>query len=249
MRKILIFLAIFFVVTKMILVSAIFFYPKIIDTSDINISSQELVTITNQHREDIGLNPLNINARLTQAAFNKARDLLAGQYFSHTSPNGHKFSDWIKDVDYKYFYVGENLAIDFDNNKDVFAAWLASPAHKENIEKTQYQEIGVAALEGKYKNHSTIVVVQLFGTRILPANESSTNIPFNNWATNYFYQPTRWQKLSSLEMLDNFSYWNNHVLLIALGLLLITYQPHLKKSHKNTRMPIVSRYQTNIFKE
>ena len=249
MRKTLIFLTLFLVLTKIILVTAIFFFPKITTESIVDVDSQELIALTNQHREDLGLSQLSPNARLTQAAVNKARDLLTHQYFNHTSPEGKRFSDWIKDVDYKYFYVGENLAIDFDSNQDIFNAWLNSPTHRANIEKSQYQEVGMAVLEGKYKNHSTVVVVQLFGTRILPVNESMPDIPFSNWADNYFYQPTWWQKISSLEVLDNLNNWNNYALLVFLGLLLITYKPYIKRNHKSANTPIVSRYQTKIFKE
>lgn len=134
----------------------------------------ELIRLTNEYRKESGLNPLTVNPRLTQAAVNKAKDILAKQYFNHTSPDGRKFSDWIKDVNYEYFYVGENLAIDFTKPQDVFTAWLNSPKHKENIIRPEFQEIGIADIGGQFEDHSTQIVVQLFGSRVLGVSETST---------------------------------------------------------------------------
>src|SRR3990167_2315391 len=165
-KKILIASALMSITLKLILVITIFLYPNISLADNLDVNARELINLTNDYRKSLGLNELKPNARLTQAAVNKAQDLLTKQYFAHTSPANKKFSDWIKEVGYKYFYVGENLAIDFNNNQDLFQAWLNSPSHKENIIKPQYQEIGLAVLEGKYNNQTTVVVVQLFGSII-----------------------------------------------------------------------------------
>jgi len=154
--------------------AAVFLWPKNPPDSVGNSAANELIQLTNTYRRGLGLTELAINPRLTQAAVNKAKNLLAEQYFSHTSPAGKKFSDWVKEVNYAYFYVGENLAIDFDNPQEVFEAWLASPKHKENIERSEFQEIGVADLKGRFDGRETEIVVQLFGSRVLGVNEQST---------------------------------------------------------------------------
>ncbi len=162
--------------------------PEISYQPEENITPK-ILELTNDHRVKLGLSPLEVNPRLTQAAFNKAKDIITNQYFNHTSPDGKKFSDWIKEVNYKYFYVGENLAIDFDSPEEIFEAWLKSPKHKENIERPEFQEIGLATIKGKFKSRETIVVVQLFGSRVLGINENNLNndIPLTN---NYFYEPS-----------------------------------------------------------
>ena len=135
--------------------------------------AEEIISLTNQYRVNLGLSQLTANPRLTQAAVNKANDILAKQYFNHTSPDGKRFSQWIKDSGYSYFYVGENLAIDFNNSQDLFDAWIKSEGHRENIERPEFQEIGVASLHGKFKDRTTDVVVQLFGARVMGASENS----------------------------------------------------------------------------
>lgn len=250
-KKILLVLAITLVITKIAVLSAIFLHPKITPQDDSEVVAHELIEMTNFHRKEIGLNPLTPNIRLNQAAVNKARDILSKQYFSHTSEDGKKFSQWIKDVNYDYFYVGENLAIDFENNQEVFDAWLASPDHRANIEKSQYQEIGLAALKGKFDNHSTIVVVQLFGTRVLGATETGEGNyqPLSDLTNNYFYPQAWFQKITSLENLEKINKWNTYLLILFLGLYLVSFSPQKKTNQINIKQPIINRYQAKIFRE
>lgn len=251
-KNILIILCVVAVTLKLILVTVIFVYPNIISTDNIEANAKELIDLTNNYRKQLGLTELTPNARLTQAAVNKAGDLLNSQYFNHTSPAGKKFSQWIKDVDYKYFYVGENLAIDFDNNQEIFQAWLNSPSHKENIIKPQYQEIGIAVIEGKYNNHQTTIVVQLFGSRVLGENEILGNVfkPSERSTNNYFPNSNFWQKITALKNIDKFNKYNNYFLVIVIGLYLMTYTPSVKnKNQINVKQPIINRYQAKIFRE
>ena len=214
-KKILPFIIVFLILIKISASLGIFFYPKIISHDNIAVKANEIIALTNIYRQQNGLSGLQTNPRLTQAAINKAKDLISGQYFDHTSPGGKIFSDWIKEVNYKYFYVGENLAIDFTSSTVIFDAWLNSPKHKENIVKPQYQEIGVAVIKGKFKNRPTLVVVQLFGTRVLGQSESTTaddsgaisSTPLASPVKNYFYYQTFWDKISSLEDLESIDYW------------------------------------------
>lgn len=250
-KKILLISAIFFLITKVLFVTVIFIYPKIISADNLEISAQELIQMTNNYRESLGLNALKVNPRLTQAAVNKARDLLAKQYFNHTSPDGKKFSDWIKEVNYKYFYVGENLAIDFDNNQNLFGAWLDSPTHQDNIIKSQYQEIGLAVLKGKLNNQPTTVVVQLFGTRILGEAENFADKinPVNPLTNHFLFKKTDWQKIISLENLEKLNRLSSYFLMAAVGFFLITYSPQKKVNQINIKQPIINRYQAKIFRE
>ncbi|OGY43163.1 MAG: hypothetical protein A3B89_00725 [Candidatus Buchananbacteria bacterium RIFCSPHIGHO2_02_FULL_40_13] len=251
-KKILIASALMSITLKLILVITIFLYPNISLADNLDVNARELINLTNDYRKSLGLNELKPNARLTQAAVNKAQDLLTKQYFAHTSPANKKFSDWIKEVGYKYFYVGENLAIDFNNNQDLFQAWLNSPSHKENIIKPQYQEIGLAVLEGKYNNQTTVVVVQLFGSRVLGENESLGDIygPISGFNNDYLKNDIWEKKILFFQNLRELNEFNNDFLVIAIGLCLIAYAPAKKKKNQiNIKEPIINRYQAKIFRE
>lgn len=178
LEKILLFCGIFLLIAKTALAGVLFWEelknPKIeISQNYGGAQAEEVINLTNQYRLDHGLNQLLPNPRLTQAAINKAKDILSKNYFSHTSPDGRRFSYWIKESGYPYFYAGENLAIDFYNSEELFEAWIKSDRHRENIEREDFQEIGVASLGGVFENRKTNVVVQLFGTRVLGESEMS----------------------------------------------------------------------------
>jgi len=252
-KKLILFLTVVLIISKIALTTTIFLYPRVNPNlnEETAIKPQELIDLTNNYRLSLGLNPLKVNARLTQAAVNKASDLLTNQYFSHTSPSGKKFSQWIKEINYNYFYVGENLAIDFNNSQDLFRAWIDSPSHRDNIVKPQYQEIGLAALKGKFENHSAIVVVQLFGSRVLGDTETDSAADSSDQkpAANYFYPEDFWQKLVRLENLEELNRLNNYLLMVFVGFCLILYAPKKKINQINIKQPIINRYQAKIFRE
>ncbi len=179
-EKIIILCGVFLIIAKIILAGFLFlerFNNPIIEISQPygGAQAEELINLTNQYRLNHGLNELIPNPRLTQAAINKAKDILEKNYFSHTSPDGRRFSYWIKESGYPYFYAGENLAIDFSNSQELFDAWIKSDKHRENIERREFQEIGIASLGGIFENRKTNIVVQLFGTRIPGKSEIYNN--------------------------------------------------------------------------
>ncbi len=97
----------------------------------------------------------------------KADDMATKGYFAHTSPEGLTPWYWFAQVGYNYTYAGENLAINFNESKDVDTAWLASPTHRANILNSHYTEIGIATAQGMYKGVQATFVVQMFGTPVV----------------------------------------------------------------------------------
>jgi hypothetical protein len=134
------------------------------------ITPEKLIELTNQERAVMGLSPLTANQLLTEAAIQKGKTILETSAFKHTI-NDRKFSAWIRDTGYNYSYVGENLAMDFTTSEAIMAAWNDSLPHKKNLLSPYYQEIGIAALPGKFQGQDTTVVVQTFGS---PATGSAT---------------------------------------------------------------------------
>ena len=52
------------------------------------INSQELIDLTNVKRSEQGLSTLTVNPVLAQATQTKAADMMAKNYWAHTSPDG-----------------------------------------------------------------------------------------------------------------------------------------------------------------
>ncbi|MDZ7798655.1 MAG: CAP domain-containing protein [Patescibacteria group bacterium] len=130
----------------------------------IDITNQNIINMTNQQRLNNGLNQLELNPLLSQAANAKAQDMLSKQYFSHYSPSNTSPWYWFKQAGYEYAYAGENLAMDFVRGEDIISAWMVSASHKRNILNGNYTQIGLAVLEGDFKGAKTTLVVQMFGT-------------------------------------------------------------------------------------
>ena len=134
-------------------------------------TSSTVIALTNQSRADAKVAALKENSLLAQAAQRKAKDILARNYFSHTTPDGKRFWTWIDGAGYSYTLAGENLAIDFTTPESAHAALLASPTHKANILNARYKEIGVAVVTGQMDGQETTVLVEMFGT---PAPQKTT---------------------------------------------------------------------------
>ncbi len=129
--------------------------------TDINTTS--LLKYTNQRRADAGLKPLTLNDKLSKAAYAKAQNMFAEDYWAHTSPSGKEPWDFIIASGYDYLYAGENLAVDFAHSKSVVDAWYNSPSHKANLLNSKYTEVGFAVVDGELQGRKTTLVVQMFG--------------------------------------------------------------------------------------
>ncbi len=123
-----------------------------------------LTSITNSERLQNNAGPLTQNDLLQKAAQLKAEDMSERGYFAHTDPDGNLPWYWLNRVGYVYSYAGENLAVNFFDSKDVADAWMLSPAHRANIVKKNFTEIGIGVAHGMFEGNDTVFVVQFFGT-------------------------------------------------------------------------------------
>lgn len=135
-----------------------------------NIDQKQLIELTNQERVKKGLEPLEENEALDQAAQLKAQNMFSEGYWAHFAPSGKTPWDFILGSGYKFTYAGENLAKNFSGSSEVVAAWLDSPTHRDNLLSSKYHDIGIAVVEGILNGQKTTLVVQEFGsTQVLAA--------------------------------------------------------------------------------
>lgn len=130
-----------------------------------NIPPDKIVDLTNTQRVQRGLSPLHLNNELTQAALSKAAYMFAKDYWAHVAPDGTQPWFFITQSGYHYLHAGENLARDFTNPESVVSAWMDSATHKENLLNPNYNDIGVAVVDGTLGGVQTTLVVQMFGAR------------------------------------------------------------------------------------
>ncbi len=137
----------------------------------------DVIAYTGDARAGEGGQPLVESDVLDAAAQAKAEDMASKGYFAHVGPEGEEPWVWLQRQGYEYAYAGENLAVRFNDSKDVVDAWMASPAHRANILKPVYQEIGVGLAEGTYKGGPATFVVQYFGTPAKAAVPAEPDAP------------------------------------------------------------------------
>ena len=93
--------------------------------------------------------PVRWNDLLEVAAIKHSMDMEDKRYFSHTSKNGTNPGNRIDREGYKWKCFGENIAMGYNNEKEVVDGWLKSPGHCKNIMNKDFKEMGVAR-SGKY---------------------------------------------------------------------------------------------------
>jgi uncharacterized protein YkwD len=140
-------------------------------TVDLGILAQ-----LNQIRAAHGLAPLSLCPKLSAAAMQHSRDMLAKGYFAHNSADGQPFWKRIKayypEPRYGYWSVGENLywASGSPTATESMRAWMASPEHRANILDRAWRQIGIATVEaanapGTFAHLDATVITTDFGVR------------------------------------------------------------------------------------
>jgi uncharacterized protein YkwD len=136
-----------------------------------SISASDLLTDTNTQRGNASLPGLKVNAALSAAAFAKAKDMFAHNYWAHVSPAGVTPWKWLGDAGYNYDVAGENLAKNYPTAQATVDAWMASPTHRANMLNTTYRDIGFAVVDGTLDGRPTTLVVAYYGTPATAAVE------------------------------------------------------------------------------
>ena len=111
--------------------------------------------LINEERAAYGLQPVQPNGSLRQAALTHSNEMVEQGYFEHTSPAGLTFVDRIVATGYtrgaRRWDVGENLVWGtgpLSTPRSLVNSWMNSPPHRANLLRAQFREIGIAAVVG-----------------------------------------------------------------------------------------------------
>ena len=198
-------------------------------TSD--IQTFDLLTDTNKERAAQNLGELQLNDQLSQAAFLKAQDMLANDYWAHTSPSGVEPWKWFGDTGYNYSVAGENLAKNYPTADATVAAWMNSPSHRENIMNGKYVDVGFAIVDGTLEGRATTLVVAFYGAPVtFAAVEGVTAAPVT------FTTPAL-QGLNPAEYFGTALRSLSPVTVAILGLLAVVAIVGVAAHHYRTQLP------------
>jgi len=114
-----------------------------------NKLEKEVVTLVNKERAKQGLAPLTDNVKLSNVARTKSSDMVAKNYFDHTSPTYGSPFDMMKQFGITYTSAGENIAMGQPTAASVMTGWMNSPGHRANILNNNYTDIGVGVAKDK----------------------------------------------------------------------------------------------------
>ena len=117
----------------------------------------QVFRLVNAARAEAGVAPMAWDARLALAAQRHADDMVANDYFSHTSLDGRSFVDRVRAENYAGSATGENIASGHQTPAAVMQDWMGSTGHRNNILSDRSNEVGVG-LKGR-------IWVQVFGRK------------------------------------------------------------------------------------
>lgn len=124
--------------------------------ADVDAMKQDIIDRTNALRKENGVAVLRVNDRLMQAAQVRADEMAASGAYSHTRPDGRKYTTV---TDCKY--VGENICqipliyLAQQNttlHERAVLLWSNSDGHRKNMTNADYGKIGVGLAKGRDEN-------------------------------------------------------------------------------------------------
>ncbi|WP_063729518.1 CAP domain-containing protein [Streptomyces sp. RTd22] len=110
--------------------------------------TSEVITLTNAERAAARLAPLAPDPRLTAAAQAHSDDMVARDFYDHTSPEGRQPWDRAATAGATHRGIGENIACGQRGPAEVVRGWMNSPGHRANILKPDFTHIGVGYATG-----------------------------------------------------------------------------------------------------
>ncbi|MBV8517280.1 MAG: CAP domain-containing protein [Acidobacteria bacterium] len=131
-----------------------------------DINAENVLALMNDYRAEQHLPPLRLDTTLNAVAADRMRDMEDTEYWSHESPDGTSPFVWLTVEHYPYRFAGENLANGFETAHLLVDSWMESPGHRENILSTDFDECGIAIIDGSTKGPATgKSIVVMFGRR------------------------------------------------------------------------------------
>jgi len=109
---------------------------------------RRLIALMNQIRKKRGVRPLRPSGLLGEVARAHSRDMIVGNFFSHTHPEGSGPRERLERAGYAWRAFGENIGCGQDSPEKILDTWMNSPGHRETILNPLYSEVGVGLVRG-----------------------------------------------------------------------------------------------------
>lgn len=131
-------------------------------------SEQQLLFLLNHERQQQGLQPLELDQRLTNAARKHSQEMAQRGVLSHQFGDEATLRDRLAATSVPFDAVAENVA-QSSSAQDAHTEFMHSAGHRANILDTKYNSVGIAVAAG----HNALYFTEDFAHRVpqLPVNE------------------------------------------------------------------------------
>ncbi len=120
-------------------------HPVVLSTSDEAVLLRESDTerLVNERRNAIGKNSLISSPSIRDVARAHSNHMIVHTFFAHTNPEGYTPGGRLSLAGISWSMAGENIAAGYSTAQAAYDAWMASPPHRENIERDGWVYTGV----------------------------------------------------------------------------------------------------------
>ncbi|MBF2049408.1 MAG: CAP domain-containing protein [Leptolyngbya sp. IPPAS B-1204] len=103
----------------------------------------QIVSLTNNFRQQNGLAPVTLNSRLSRAAQTHSENMAFQDFVSHTGVDGSSVAQRVTATGYGWSVVAENIAAGYQTATEVVQGWINSNGHRANLLNPDVTEIGI----------------------------------------------------------------------------------------------------------
>jgi uncharacterized protein YkwD len=138
---------------------------------DHSVNEATMLRLINRARTSRGLVAVKTIASLDRAALLHSRDMIAHDYFSHTSLDGATLAGRTRRAGYPTSgsSLGEVIALGSSfkgTPESMFKGWMRSSGHRRIILTKRWRDVGLGCARGTYNGYSGVVIFTVdFGRR------------------------------------------------------------------------------------
>jgi hypothetical protein len=133
----------------------------------VTTSHTRFLDLLNGLRRRRGLPPLEVDSKLQAAANFRAGDMVARNYFSHSTPGHGTAREVVEEFGYDGDLTGENICWGEKTAEEAFDTWVTSPDHLENMVSPHYVAVGIGGPVGvQWKDQKWGLWATAFGSTL-----------------------------------------------------------------------------------
>jgi len=118
--------------------------PAVVVTSTCGSRDEDqALRLLNSYRASLGLSALTCDLVALRTARAHSQDMCSRGYFAHQSPEGTAPWDRLRSAGARFTQAGENIGMGYSTASEVHQGWLASPGHKQNMERATWTRAAV----------------------------------------------------------------------------------------------------------